>query len=155
LSVPEYRWRVYRITIDTNVFLSSLIRRKNHANHLLSLWRDSRFVLVLSHAILDEVREVLSRPRLIRKYPYTLQSVTHLINLLGQRATIVEVPFSYMLCRDVDDNLVADCAVWGRAQFLVSYDNDFLDDSRLRQALFEFGVEIVDVRTLLEKFRRT
>ena len=60
-----------------------------------------------------------------------------------------------MLCRDVDDNLVADCAVWGRAQFLVSYDNDFLDDSRLRQALFEFGVEIVDVRTLLEKFRRT
>ena len=67
---------------------------KNDANHLLALWRNLRFVLVLSQAILDEVREVLSRPRLIRKYPYTLQSVTHLINLLGQRATIVEVPFS-------------------------------------------------------------
>ena len=155
MSEPEHRWRVYRITIDTNVFLRSLIRCKNDANHLLSLWRDLRFVLVLSQAILDEAREVLSRLHLIQKYSYTLHSVTHLINLLGQRAAIVEVPFSYELCRDVKDNPVVDCAVWGRAQFLVSYDNDFLNDSTLRQALFEFGVEIVDPGTLLENFRRT
>ena len=150
---PELRWRIYRITIDTNVFLRSLIRRKNDANHLLSLWRDLRFVLVLSQAILDEVREVLSRPHLIRKYSYTLQSVSHLINLLGQRAAIVEVPFSYELCRDVKDNLIVDCAVWGRVQFLASYDNDFLNDSTLKQALFEFGVEIVHPGTFLGTLR--
>ena len=150
MSEPEYRWRVYRITIDTNVFLRSLIRRKNDANYLLSLWRDLRFVLVLSQAILDEAQEVLSRPYLIQKYSYTLHSVSHLINLLKQRSVIVEVPFSYKLCRDVEDDPVVDCAVWGRVQFLVSYDNDFLDDSTLRQALFEFGVEIAHPRTFLE-----
>ena len=153
MNEPEHRWRIYRVTIDTNVFLRSLIRRNNHANHLLSLWRDLRFVLVLSQAILDEAREVLSRPHLIRKYSYTLQSVTNLISLLGQRAAIVEIPFSYELGRDVKDIMVADCAVWGRVQFLASYDNDFLNDSILKQALFEFGVEIVHPGTFLGTIR--
>ena len=108
---------------------------------------------MLSQAILDEAREVLSRPHLIRKYSYKLQSVTNLISLLGKRAVIVEVPFSYNLCRDVKDNPVVDCAVWGRVQFLASYDNDFLNDSTLKQALFEFGVEIVHPGTFLETIR--
>ena len=155
MNEPEHRWRIYMVTIDTNVFLRSLIRRNNQANHLLSLWRDLRFVLVLSQAILDEAREVLSRPHLIRKYSYTLQSVTNLIGLLGKQAVIVEVPFSYNLCRDVKDNPVVDCAVWGRVQFLASYDNDFLNDSALRQALFEFGVEIVKPGTFLDNIQWT
>ncbi len=155
MNEPENRWRVYRITIDTNVLLRSLIGSKNDANQLLSLWHELRFVLVLSQAILDEIREVLTRPNLTQKYSYTLHSVTNLINLLGQRAVIVEVPFSYELCRDVKDNPVADCAVWGRVQFLVSYDNDFLEDSTLRQVLFEFGVEIVHPGTFLETIQGT
>ena len=154
MTEPDHRWRVYRITIDTNVFLRSLIRRKNDANYLLSLWHELRFVLVLSHAILDEIRGGAVKASNSSKNIHircTLHSISHLINLLGQRAAIVEVPFSYELCRDVKDDPVADCAVWGRVQFLVSYDNDFLDDSTLRQALFEFGVEIAHPRTFLEK----
>ena len=153
MNEPERRWRVYRVTFDTNIFLRALIRRGNPANNLLSLWRDGRLVLVLSQAIVDEVQAVLSRPSLIRKYSYTPQAVTQLINLLMQRAIIVEVPFSLGLCRDANDNPVVDCAVLGRVQFLVSYDNDFLDDSTLRQALFEFGVEIVDPQALMERVR--
>ena len=143
MSEPERWLRVYRVTIDTNIFLRSLIRRESPANHLVSLWQDLRFVLVLSQPIIDEVQEVLLRSHLIEKYSYTPQTVTHLINLLGQQATIVEVLFSYKLCRDAKDDRFVDCAIWGRSQFLVSYDNDILNDS-LRQDLFEFGVQIVD-----------
>lgn len=153
MSEPERWLRVYRVTIDTNIFLRSLIRDRNPANHLFSLWRDLRFVLVLSQAILDEAWEVLSRPHLIRKYSYTLKEVIDLIDVLTQRSIIVEVPFSLELCRDVNDNPVVDCAVFGRSQFLVSYDNDFLDDSTLRQTLFEFGVEIADPQTFLARIR--
>ena len=146
MSEPEHRWRVYRVTIDTNVFVSSVIQRKSFANHLIALWRYERFVLVLSQAIIDEIQETLSQLRLRRRYSYTPQTVTRLINLLTRQAITVEVPFSYGLCRrrDTDDDPVADCAIWGRAQFLVSYDNDFLENPTLRQALFEFGVEIVN-----------
>ena len=153
MNEPEHRWRVYRVTLDTNIFLRALIRRGNLANNLLSLWLDGRIVLVLSQAIVDEIRAVLSRPRLIRKYSYTPQAVTQLINLLVQRAIIVEVPFSLELCRDATDNPLVDCAVLGRVQFLVSYDNDLLDDATLQQAIFEFGVEIVNPQALMERIQ--
>lgn len=43
-----------------------------------------------------------------------------------------------------------DCAVLGSAQFLVSYNNDLLNDSTFQQTPFEFGIEIVDPQALME-----
>ena len=150
MNEPEMRWRVYRATFDTNIFVRSFIRKGNLANHLLSLWRAGRFVLVLSHAIIDEVMKVLSRPKMRRKYGYNLDEVTNLINLLNQ-ASIVRVTSTFELCRDASDNMLIDCAVSGRVQFLVSTDNDFLDDAALKKDLFEFGVEIVDPPKFLKR----
>ena len=153
MSEPEGRQRVYRVTLDTSIFIRALIRERNDANRLLSLWREGRFVLVLSQAIVDEVQGVLSRPRFINKHKYAPQAVTHLINLLTRGAIIVRVPFSRQLCRDVSDDPVVDCAIFGRVQFLVSYDNDLIADPKLRQALFEYGVETVDPPAFLEKIQ--
>ena len=139
---PEYRWRVYRATFDTNVFLRSLLRGQNRANHLLALLDDDRFVLVLSQPIVDEIKKVASRPNLMRKYQYAPRAVTALVELLTNRAVFVEVPFSYQLCRDVGDDRVVDCAIWGRVQFLISYDNDIVDDPELSRALFEYGIAV-------------
>ena len=144
MSEPEDWQRIYRVTVDTNIFLRSF-RTGSPADYLVSLWYDGRFVLVLSQAIVDEVQNTLLQLRLCRRYSYTPQAVTRLVDLLGQRATIVEAPFSYELCRrDAEDDPVVDCAIWGRSQFLVSHDNDFLENPTLRQALFEFGVEVID-----------
>ena len=71
MDESESRWRVYRATFDTNIFVRALIRRGSLADNLLSLWLDGRIVLVLSQTIVDEVQAVLLRPRLIRKYSYT------------------------------------------------------------------------------------
>ena len=155
MSEPERRWRVYRVTIDTNIFVSLVIQRRLLTNPLLALWSDGRFVLILSQAIVDEIETTLLRLRLERRYSYTPRLVRRLVNLLGQEATFVEPPFSYGLCRqrDMDDDPVADCAIWGRAQFLVSEDNDFLEDPTIRQALFEFGVEVIDSHAFVERIQ--
>ena len=153
MNEPENRWRVYRATFDTNIFVRSLIQKENLANHLISLWLDGRFVLVLSQAIVDEVRGVLLRPALMRELQYTRTEAMRLINLLSQ-ARIVEVTSSAELCRDPKDDIFVDCAVSGRVQFLVSYDNDLIDDSELKQALFEFGVEIIDPLNFLEEIQK-
>ncbi len=144
----------YRATFDTNLFVRSLIRKDNLANHLLSLWQAGRFVLVLSHAIIDEVRKVLSRPKMLRKHHYTLDEVANLINLLHQ-ASIVEITSFFELCRDATDNMFLDCAVSGRVQFLVSTDKDLIGDSKLKKDLFEFGVEIVEPPIFLENIQET
>lgn len=146
----ENRWRVYRATFDTNLFVRSLIRKDNLANHLLSLWQAGRFVLVLSHAIIDEVQEVLSRRKMFQQYRYTVDEVANLINLLHQ-ASIAKITDTFELCRDVTDNKFVDCAISGRVQFLVSTDKDLIDDAELKQSLFEFGINIVEPPIFLQK----
>ncbi len=148
MNENENRWRVYRATFDTNIFVRSLIRKGNLANRLLSLWQAGRFVLVLSHAIIDEVQTVLSSCKMLRQYRYTLDEVANLIDLL-YRASIVEITSSFELCRDATDNMFLDCAVSGRVQFLVSTDKDLIDDAELKQAMFEF--EIVEPPIFLMK----
>lgn len=155
MNEHEQRWRVYRATFDTNIFVRSLIQTENLANHLISLWLDGRFVLVLSQAIVDEVRDVLLRPALMRELQYTRTEAMRLINLLPQ-ASIVEVNNSFGLChRDPTDNIFVDCAILGRVQFLVSTDNDLIDNSELKQTLFEYGVEIVDPPNFLERIQES
>lgn len=154
MNEHKNRWRVYRATFDTNLFVRSLIRKGNLANRLLSLWQAGRFVLVLSHAIIDEVREVLLRTKMRRKHRYTGDEVTNLIDLLYQ-ASIVEVTSSFELCRDASDNKFVECAISGGVHFLVSYDKDLVDDSKLKQDLFEFGVEIVEPPIFLDKIQET
>ena len=62
---------------------------------------------------------------------------------------VKETPTIY----ELEFKAFVDCAVSGRVQFLVSYDNDLIDDSELKQALFEFGVEIVDAPNFLQKIQ--
>ena len=153
MNEPENRWRVYRATFDTNIFVRKVIRKDNLSNHLLSLWREGRFVLVLSQAIIDEIEKVLSRRKLRLKYRYTLTEVKDLIDLL-QQASIIEVNTSFELChRDPTDNIFVDCAILGRVQFLVSIDNDLVSDPRLKQALFEFGVAVVEPQDFLVRIQ--
>ena len=109
MNEHENRQRVYRATFDTNIFVSSVIRKGNLPNRLLSLWREGRFV--------------------------------------------GEVSSTFELCRDANDNMLVDCAISGRVQFLVSNDNDLLDDAELEKALFEYGVAIVNPPVFMEKIR--
>ena len=153
MNEHEQRWRVYRATFDTNIFVRSLIHKDNLANYLISLWLDGRFILVLSQAIVDEVRRVLLRPALMRELQYTRTAAMHLINLLP-RANIVEVTSSAKLCRDPKDDKFIDCAISGRVQFLVSYDKDLVDDARLKRALFEFGVEVIEPPNFLKEIQK-
>ena len=154
MNEPENRWRVYRATFDTNIFVRALIQKENLANHLISLWLEGRFILVLSQAIVAEIRGVLLRPALMRELQYTRTEAMRLINLLPQ-ASIVEITTSSELCRDPKDDIFIDCAISGRVQFLVSTDNDLVDDPELSKALYEFGVEVIEPPNFLEKIQET
>ena len=145
--------RVYRATLDTNIFIRSVIRMDNLANELISRWLDEQFILVLPQETVDELQNVLSRSTLIRKYQYPPRRAANLVDKLNRDANIVNISFSLGLCRDAKDNPLVDCAIQERVQFLVSYDKDLLDDSELRQNLFEYGVAIVDPLSFIEKLR--
>lgn len=150
MSENEHWMRVYYATLDTNIFIRSIIRMENLANKLISLWYNEKYNLVLPQAAVNEIQNVLTRRDLIRKYQYPHRRVINLIHRLNQDAQIVDIPSSFGFCRDPKDNPLVDCAIQEKVQFLVSYDKDIVDDPELKRRLFEYGVEIVEPSVFLD-----
>jgi uncharacterized protein len=99
------------------------------AAELLRQLEAGRFLLYVSHEILDEARDVLSRPKLRAKSPrITDETVQETFDLLGRLAqTVSPVPSLFSLPRDPDDEPYLNLAIAADADYLVTWDNDLLD----------------------------
>lgn len=139
-----------RIVLDLNLFVSALIGRPA-TRALLDAWREQRFVLILSKQLLAELLNVLARPKF---EPYFSDDDVRLLSeLLQERAVFVEPSIHLELCRDPKDNVLLDTAASAHAQYLVTGDNDLLDDANLRKTMLEqYDVQIVTATELLALF---
>lgn len=135
------RVKVVRAVLDTNIFLRALIRKGNISHKIFQIWQQDKFLLITSEDILNEISEVLQRPFLIEKFGYEKNRVDQLIDLIRQKAIFVRPAFSLKLCRDEHDDKFIDCAILGRAKYLVSEDKDILDDITLKKQLYDNGIE--------------
>jgi putative PIN family toxin of toxin-antitoxin system len=85
--------------------------------------------LSVSDAILTEVRDVLGRPRIRAKNPtITDERVEEFFRRIDKVAQkIDDVPGSYSLPRDPDDEPYLNLAIATNADYLVTWDKDMLD----------------------------
>lgn len=88
-----------------------------------------RLALYVSDAILEEVRDVLGRPRIRAKNPaITDATVEAFCNRVRQVARRIDpVPASLTLARDPDDEPYLNLAIAVSVDYLVTRDNDMLD----------------------------
>ena len=114
---------------DCGVFLQGLLSKTSPAVACLELVEQDRVRLVMSEAVLAEIKDVLSRPRLRERNPsLTDEKVENLIDLILERAEFVEnVPPHFSYSRDPNDEPYLNLAIETNAIFLVSRDNDLLD----------------------------
>ena len=110
-----------RVVLDTNVFVSALLGKGSPA-HLYESFIKGRFWLIISHPVLSEVAEVLTRPRL----GIDPADIKTAFRLLRHQALIVHPRKTIKACRDPKDNMVLECAVAGNADFIVTGDRDLL-----------------------------
>jgi len=118
-----------RIAIDTNVIVSSILSRKGAPAELLNAWRERRFLLLTSSAIVAEVRAVLQYPHIRKKYPVNDNDVEQVITLLEHDALLVtgEAEVTGSIPDDPKDEMVLACAVDGEADVIVSGDHHLID----------------------------
>lgn len=138
-----------RLVLDTGVFVSSLLVRHGVPAQLLDAWRAGDFLLVVSPAIVAEIRHTLAYPRIRRKYRVTDADVDDLIRLIESEAVIVPgtADVSDSQIRDPDDQHVLACGVEGSTDLIVSSDDDLL-------ALGSYtGIPIVTVRKALDSLK--
>lgn len=116
---------------------------------MLKALRARRFVPILSEALVEELLDVLSRPRLVRKYRLAAIDIAEFAALLDERALKVEPRGKLRLCRDRADDVVLETALLGKAQYAVSRDDDLKRDLELMRHMQEQGVTVVSVSQFL------
>jgi len=143
-----------RAVIDTNVWVSAVLNPHGAPAQVMDAFRKARFVVVLSQPLLDELQQVLTRPRLIQRLTYNTQMVQELVNLLRTRAVWVKIQDDISICRDPHDNMVLETAILGRAEYLVTRDDDLKRDLELVQKMAEWGIQVVSVQQFLDRLSR-
>src|SRR3972149_2213214 len=113
-----------RAVLDTVVFVRALINPKGRWGRLLFELSD-RYVIVLSPDIIREIVSVLYRPALQERFPQMAEppQLDRVLRLFEQ-AEVVEPAGDGSVCRNPHDDKFFACALAGRAQYIITEDND-------------------------------
>lgn len=112
-----------RIVIDTNVFIIALIGKGNPK--LIDWLTDKKYTVLFSIEALDELSEVIKRPKF--KKLFTEDKVFVLLDILNSVKELVEVKSNTNVCRDKKDNFLLNLAKDGKADYLITEDLDLLE----------------------------
>ena len=116
-----------RVVIDTNIFISGLIIPHGYPYMVLSLWKNDNFLLLVNDLLISEMVEVLSRPKIQHKYGVDLKQIGVLVALLDKFADKVEKNIvNPVKVRDKKDQYILDLALSGKADYLITGDEDLL-----------------------------
>ena len=121
-----------RAVLDTVVFVRALINPKGRWGRLLFDLSD-HYVVVLSPEIITEIVSVLYRPALRERFPQMADppQLDRVLQLFEQ-AEVVEPSEELSVCRDPKDDKFFSCALAGRADYIVTEDNDILEVGEFR-----------------------
>ncbi len=115
--------RVERVVLDTNVLISAVLSPLGKPFACLS-WVLDNATLIVSRELLDEVETRLARPK-FNKYVDDSRRRAFVADL-ALSALQVELSGMLRVCRDPDDDKLLEMAVVGRADCLVTGDQDLL-----------------------------
>jgi uncharacterized protein len=115
-----------RVVLDTNIWVRGFLRAESYPGRVVDAWRARHFSLVTSEPLLDELADVLSRPKVRRKTGLTTAQATQFVTELRTVSDLVTIPGTLRLCRDPDDDPLIETAILGQAAVIVSQDEDLL-----------------------------
>ncbi|MBI2940783.1 MAG: putative toxin-antitoxin system toxin component, PIN family [Chloroflexi bacterium] len=132
-----------RAVVDTGILVRALIKPLGTVGPVLQRLRDGAYTLLYSETLLQELVDVLGRPHIRNKYYVTDEDVETLLSLILLRGEAVVPGQRIEACRDPKDNKVLEVATAGKADVIVSGDEDLLVLSPFR------GIPIVGPGTFL------
>ena len=110
-----------RIVVDTNLFVSALIRPNGIPAQILT--HETPFQLVTTEEILVELERVLGYPRINRKYNLSDETVREYLARIRDDSDLVEISDSAAgVSPDPDDDKFLACAAESGANYIVSGD---------------------------------
>lgn len=116
---------------------------------LVEHWSQGRLTVVISLPLIEELADVLGRPRLKRKYKLQDRDIADLLRLLTARTILVPVTGGVAICRDPDDNVVLETAITGGAGYVVTRDDDVKRDPVVSRYMRRHRIQVMSVSRFL------
>jgi len=135
--------------IDTNVWVSALINPHGFPARTRDAWLAGRYKIIVSRPLLEELEDVLHRPRIQQRFGVTEVRAEELLLLITEKATPVEISGELHLCRDARDDMLLETAIVGGATHIVSRDEDLTRDLELLEQLENRGIKAMTVSRFL------
>jgi len=142
---------IVRVVIDTNIWIRILLKGRVTLP-VLEAFNKNKFELVMSQLLMDELHLVWNRPRLRGRIDPN--QAIRLEQQLRHRAIWVELMTVPPNCRDPKDLPVLSTAIDGKADVIVSGDDDLRADDVLRAAMEIYGIRLLGVNSFLEYLDR-
>jgi putative PIN family toxin of toxin-antitoxin system len=137
-----------RATLDTNVLASGVVTSAQTVNgQVIQAWRDNKYSLILSEAILTEFSRTLLQPYFSARL--TAAQIAGTVSLFRSEATIVPISVTVtgVATHPEDDPIIA-TALSGKAHYLVTR------DEKLLKKVQEYkGVSIISPPVFLQRLR--
>ncbi len=115
-----------RAVIDTNILVRAVIRPQGTVGPVLLRLRQGEYTLLYAWASLEELIDVLNRPRIRDKYHLADQDIQTVVGLILVRGEEVAPGETVTVCRDPKDDKFLEIAVAGEADVIVTGDQDLL-----------------------------
>ncbi|MGH2609307.1 MAG: putative toxin-antitoxin system toxin component, PIN family [Tepidiformaceae bacterium] len=112
-----------RAVVDLNVIVSGLMVSAGPSGQVLAAWEARRFQLVTSAVLIEQLVNVLGRPKIERRIQEP-DAARRFLRTLNRFGVVVDPDFQLSVARDADDNRVLEGAVAGAADVIVSGDDD-------------------------------
>ena len=130
-----------RIVFDTNVYIAAALRG-GFAEDIIALADKDVVTLLTSNEILSELEE-----KLLSKFNFSKEQVDFTIKRIKKLSTIINPTDKISkIQRDPQDNKILECALAGKADLIVSSDQDLI------QLKIYAGIPIIHPKTLSYTF---
>lgn len=133
-----------RVVFDTNIVVSGWLW-SGAPHKAIAVAKSGQITLVISEAMVDELKDVLNRPKFEHRLKIIAQTVDEVVSDYLQFTQVIEAsPIIPTISADPDDDLVLACALSGIVDFVVTGDPHLLELRNFR------GIPIITVNDFLE-----
>lgn len=117
----------HRVVLDTNVVLRAVVNPKSPPGLILAAAEERKIIVLHNRDVLREYRYVLESQTLRRRFPFIDSRVVETTMLrLKYRGDAVREKVQFEFPRDPEDARFIELAIAGKADFLVTDDDDLL-----------------------------
>ncbi len=136
--------------LDTNVIVSAILTPKSPPGRIMKAWEDRLFQLCLSETLFSGIKQVLSRPWLVKKYHilpeqrkqllWRLRRFSHFVSNLPKLKPVIR--------EDPADDVILATAIASGAEVIVSGDKHLQELKEYRR------IGIISPKDFLEIIKR-